>query len=333
MNIDIHAHGLPQETLEALRDAAPGFPGVNLTETDGKFQLSFAGNKPTRPIMPGLRLTFPRLDWMAERDIDLQLVGGWLDGFGYELDAEEGADWSRFQNEHLMRVCAASPKLEGLATVPLQSGEHAAKVLEEAVAAGMPGAMIGTQPLGGHGNLDAEHLDPFWAKAAELQVPIIVHPMFGSDDARLHDFQMMNAVGRVTDITIALARMLFSGHLLRFPDLVLVASTGGGALPFALGRLMRNRDAFPDLVADPHEGFAKLYFDSLVFEPDTLKFLVDKVGAERIMLGSDYPFPIGDPAPTKIIEQCDLTDAQKSAISSGVAMDLFRLRARFGATT
>lgn len=325
MNIDIHAHALPQDTLEALRDAAPQFPGVKLVEADGKFQLSFAGNTPTRPVMPGLRLTAPRLDWMGERDIDVQLVSGWLDGFGYELEAEEGADWSRFQNENLMRVCAGSPKLTALATVPLQSGKHAAAVLEEAVAAGMPGAMIGTQPEGAQGNLDAEHLDPFWAKASELKVPVIVHPMFGSGDARLHDFQMMNAVGRVTDLTIAIARMLFSGHLIRFPDLVMVASTGGGALPFALGRLMRNRDAFPDLVSDPREGFSKLYFDSLVFESETLKFLVDKVGAERIMLGSDYPFPIGDPAPTQVIENCHINDAQKVAIREGVAKRLFRL--------
>lgn len=325
MNIDIHAHALPQATLEALRDASPQFPGVKLLEADGKFQLSFAGKAPTRPVMPGLRLSAPRLDWMSERDIDLQMVSGWLDGFGYELDPEEGADWSRFQNEHLLRVCATSSKLKALATVPLQSGEHAATVLEEAVAAGMPGAMIGTQPEGGQGNLDAQHLDPFWAKAAELKVPVIVHPMFGSGDARLHDFQMMNAVGRVTDLTIAIARLLFSGHLLRFPELVLVASTGGGALPFALGRLMRNRDAFPELVADPYEGFSKLYFDSLVFEPETLKFLVEKVGAERIMLGSDYPFPIGDPEPTKVIESCELSDTQKTAMFEGVAKRLFNI--------
>ena len=196
-------------------------------------------------------MTPPRLEFLSSRDIQLQLVGGWLDGFGYELEAEEGADWSRFQNEHLQAVCKEEESLRALATVPLQSGKHAAQVLREAAAAGMPGAMIGTQPHGSHGNLDAEHLDEFWATAEELGTPIIVHPMFGSADARLGDFQMMNAVGRVTDITIAIARMLFTGHLTRFPKLKLVASTGGGALPYTLGRLMRNRDAFPDLVADP----------------------------------------------------------------------------------
>lgn len=325
MIIDIHAHALPQQTLEALRVASAQFPGVELRESDGKFQLSFAGNKATRPIMPGLRNTQPRLDWLSERNIDVQLVGGWLDGFGYELEAEEGADWSRFQNEHLMSVCAGSDALIPLATVPMQSGEHAAQVLQEAFDDGMPGAMIGTQPSGSDGNLDAPSLDPFWQKAAELRMPIIVHPMFGSSDTRLDDFQMMNAIGRVTDLTIALARMLFSGHLTRFGDLIVVASTGGGALPYALGRMMRNKDAFPDLVADPHEGFAKLYFDSIVFETDTLNYLVDKVGADKIMLGSDYPFPIGDPQPLGVIRESGLSQLQQDAITGEVARKLFRL--------
>jgi aminocarboxymuconate-semialdehyde decarboxylase len=325
LNIDIHAHALPQDTLLALRAASAQFPGVDLNEADDKFRLCFAGGKPTRPVMPGLRLIQPRLDFLSERNIQLQLVGGWLDGFGYELGAEEGADWSRFQNEHLQSVCAGNASLRALATVPLQSGLHAATVLREAAASGMPGAMIGTQPHGSHGNLDAEHLDDFWAAAEELGMPIIVHPMFGSADARLADFQMMNAVGRVTDITIAIARMLFSGHLLRFPKLKLIASTGGGALPYTLGRLMRNRDAFPNQVADPHEGFAKLYFDSIVFEVSTLEFLVEKVGAERIMLGSDYPFPIGDPRPLDVIKQGRFSDEQKTAMLGGVARQIFGL--------
>lgn len=325
MNIDIHAHALPHQTLEALSAAAPSFPGIQLTEADGKFQLQFADGKPTRPVMPGLRMTPPRLEFLSSRDIQLQLVGGWLDGFGYELEAEEGADWSRFQNEHLQAVCKGEESLRALATVPLQSGKHAAQVLREAAAAGMPGAMIGTQPHGSHGNLDAEHLDEFWATAEELGTPIIVHPMFGSADARLGDFQMMNAVGRVTDITIAIARMLFTGHLTQFPKLKLVASTGGGALPYTLGRLMRNCDAFPDLVADPQEGFYKLYFDTIVFETSTLEFLVSKVGADRIMLGSDYPFPIGDPNPLDVIRKGDFSEDQKAAMTGGVAHALFGL--------
>jgi aminocarboxymuconate-semialdehyde decarboxylase len=325
MIVDIHAHGLPNETLEALREGARRFKGVELADTEGGPRLSFAGGSPTRPIMSRLREAAPREEFLDAQSIDVQLVGGWLDSFGYELESEEGADWSRFQNESLASVCGASQKLVALATVPMQSGKLAAKVLREAVESGLPGAMIGTQPHGGHGNLDDPDLDEFWATAAELGAPIIVHPMFGSGDARLDDYQMMNAVGRITDLTIAVSRMLCSGHLTRFDGLALVASTGGGALPFSVGRLARNHAAFPKLVVDPMPEFERLYFDSIVFQSDALNYLVDKVGAEKVMLGSDYPFPIGDPTPRRVIEMGGFGAHETSLMLGGVAERLFNL--------
>ena len=323
MIIDTHAHLLPQSTLEALRNLAKDFPSVDLIEKDEKFQLAFAGGEPTRPIMPKLRLFDPRQQFMASTGIDLQLAGGWLDSFGYEIPAEEGADWSRFLNEGMLADCRDRDGVIPLATVPMQSGKLAAQVLREAIKAGMPGAMIGTQPKGGHGNLDDPDLDPFWEMAAKLRVPIIIHPMFGSGDARLDDMQMMNAVGRVTDVSIAISRMLFTGHLTRFDGLVVVASTGGGALPYMLGRLERNHKAFPDQVVDPVEQFHKLYFDSIVFQPDVLRFLTAKVGVERIMLGSDYPFPIGDQDPRKVIETAGYSQAEVEAMLTGNARRIF----------
>jgi aminocarboxymuconate-semialdehyde decarboxylase len=323
MIIDIHAHCLPQETLDALAVEAARFPSVDLQVDGDRHRLGFAGHGPTRAVAPKLRRLPPRQAFLAEQGIDLQLTGGWLDAFGYELPAEEGADWSRFQNEHMMTLYRDVPEVMPLATVPLQSGRHAAQVLEEAVAAGMPGAMIGTQPHGSHGNLDDPDLDALWDAAARLRVPIIVHPMFGSGDARLHDYQMMNAVGRISDVSIAISRMLFAGTLPRFPELRLVASTGGGALPYMLGRLERNYLAHPGDVSDPREGFAMLYFDSIVFQTDVLRFLADKVGVERIMLGSDYPFPIGDPQPRRVVETAGFDDAGVSAMLGGTAKALF----------
>ena len=325
MVIDIHAHCLPGELLAAARSEVTRFPNIEFLEHDGSVALAFAGHAPTRPVNPKLSNHPPRLDFMREQAIDLQLPGGWLDAFGYELSPEEGADWSRFTNERTLDACRSLPGVTPLATVPLQDGHLAAAVLREAIDAGMPGAMIGTQPYGNHGNLDDPTLDPFWEAAAELAVPIVVHPMFGSADARLSDYEMMNAVGRVSDISIALSRLLFSGHLLRYPDLVVVASTGGGALPYMLGRLARNHAAFPGKVADPEEGFARLYFDSIVFQPDVLRYLADKVGVERIMLGSDYPFPIGDPAPRAVIETAGFASEEVELMLSGVARKLFRL--------
>jgi len=325
MIIDMHAHILPQATLDELRGQRRRFPSVELIEADGALRLAFAGGAPTRPIMPGLREDCRRRAFMAAQGLGLQLPGGWLDAFGYELPAEEGADWSRFLNQGMIAAAAANPALRPLATVPMQDGRLSAAVLEEAAAAGMPGAMIGTQPKGGHGNLDDPALDPFWEAAAGLGVPIMVHPMFGSDDARLHDMGMMNAVGRVTDVTIAISRLLFSGHLLRFEGLKLIASTGGGALPYMLGRLARNHAVENGKVADPVEGLRRLWFDSIVFRPEALRFLIDLVGVERVMLGSDFPFPIGDPAPRAVIESAGYEEAAVERMLGGNAKALFRL--------
>jgi len=325
MIIDTHAHMLPQSTLEALRSESNNFPSINLIESEEKYQLSFNGEKPTRPIMPKLRMFLEREQFLLSNGIDLQISGGWLDSFGYEIEPEEGADWSRFLNEGMLTDCKGRDELVPLATVPMQSGKLAAKVLQEAVKAGMPGAMIGTQPHGGYGNLDDPDLDEFWEIAAELHVPIVIHPMFGSDDARLHDMQMMNAVGRVCDVSVAISRMLFKGHLTRYDGLTIIASTGGGALPYMLGRLERNFKAFPDLVGDPVQEFHKLYFDSIVFQPDILQFLSKKVGVEKIMLGSDYPFPIGDQEPRSVIDKAGFSESDQELMLTGNARKLFRL--------
>jgi len=323
--IDIHAHCLPGALLDAARTESTHFPNIEFIEKDGATSLAFAGRPPTRPISSKLQNQQARIEWMEKQGVHHQTPGGWLDAFGYELPPEEGADWSRFTNEQTLSACKQLTGVTPLATVPLQDGTLAGAVLREAVSAGMPGAMIGTQPFGDHGNLDDPNLDPFWETAAELGIPIIVHPMFGSADARLKDYEMMNAVGRVCDVSIGLARMLFSGHLLRFDGLVLIASTGGGALPYMLGRLARNHLAFPGRFADPEEGFSRLYFDSIVFQTDTLRFLAKKVGVERIMLGSDYPFPIGDPSPRTVIETAGFSPQEVNLMLNGVAKELFRL--------
>jgi aminocarboxymuconate-semialdehyde decarboxylase len=323
--IDTHAHFTPQAMLTALQGAAGKFPNVELLAKDNAFRLAFAGNAPTRPVAPKLRETTERLAWMDKGGIDAQVCGGWLDSFGYELPAEEGASWSRFVNEHLMAGTDGTKRLAPLATVPLQNGKLAAKVLEEAMQAGFAGAMIGTQPKGASGTLDDADLDPFWEAASALKAVIYLHPMFGCGDTRLDDYDMVNAVGRGVDTTTAIARMLFSGHFLKYPDMKFVLSHGGGALPYLIGRLARNRDIHPGEYADPVAGFGKLYFDSVLFDPRALRFLAEIAGAEKIMLGSDYPFPIGDPDPCKVVHDAKLGDAPTKLILGDTAKAVFKL--------
>ena len=273
--------------------------------------------------MQGLRRVEPRLAWMEEQSVDHQVCAGWLDSFGYSIPAEEGLAWSRFVNAHLKRAADDNDGLLPLATVPLQDGETAARALEEAMGQGFSGAMIGTQPKGGSGKLDDPGLDAFWQAASDLGATLYLHPMFGSDDDRLHDFGMMNAVGRVTDETIAVARLLYVGHMFRFPGMNLILSLGGAALPYMLGRICKNYEEDGSLRYDPREGLGRMYFDSIVYDPPALRYLIDLVGADRVVLGSDYPFSIGDLTPSRVVRESNLDEAATEAILGKTAARLF----------
>jgi aminocarboxymuconate-semialdehyde decarboxylase len=122
------------------------------------------------------------------------------------------------------------------------------------------------------------------------------------------------------------ARLLYSGHLLKFPGLKLVLSHGGGTLPYALGRLVRGYENLKGKAADPAAGFATLYFDSCVFDREALEFLARKAGSGRVMLGSDAPFPMGDQAPRRVVEDASFDAEEEQDILGRTAQGVFRVR-------
>ena len=322
MIIDCHAHFVPPGLIAAIREKASSFPSLTLVPHGDAFGMSFAGGKATRPVAKPLTDLASRIRWLDEQKIDRQVVGGWLDMDGYELPVEEGVRWARLANEQLLAAAKEQPRLIPLATVPLQDGGQAAAVLREAHAQGFRGAMIGTQPKGAGGVLDDPSLDPFWRAADELGSVLFIHPVFESGDNRVHDYGMANAVGRITDTLIAVSRIIYSGHVLRYRQARIVTGIGGAALPYVVGRLRRNYSLNKSL-GNPDESLASLYYDTIVQDPRILRFLADSVGAERIMLGSDMPFPIGDPEPVKIVEAAGFSAAEVASITGGLAKRLF----------
>lgn len=324
MKIDCHAHLVPSALLDAIRARASEFPSVELIEGEGgSLAFAFAGHKPTRPVSKPLRDIAGRIAWMDEQGIDRQVVGGWLDMFGNELPTDEGRAWSQLINEHQAELLSSQPRFLPLATVPLQDGNAAAGVLREAHSAGLKGAMIGTQPKGRGGVLDDPSLDPFWQAANELGTVLFIHPVFESGDNRVHDYGMANAVGRITDTLIAVSRIIFSGHVARYPNVKIVAGIGGAALPYVIGRLRRNYSIDKENLSDPDVALSMLYYDTIVQDPRALRYLASIVGADRIMMGSDMPFPIGDLTPMKIIDDTGFSKAEADAINGGLAASLF----------
>ena len=149
--------------------------------------------------------------------------------------------------------------------------------------------------------------------------------MYGVDDDRLRAYGLVNALGRITDTSIAVARLMHSGHLLKYAGARLVLSHGGAALPMVLGRLSKAYTAHPACPCDPVESFKQLYFDTVVFDVNALRLVIAMAGVDKVMLGTDYPFPIGDWEPIGILDGLYLTDPEREGIAGTTAAELFKI--------
>lgn len=301
--IDAHAHYLPEAIGAAAAEGR--LTGILEAEREsGGYRFRFVGERPLRgmPTVALLDLD-ERIQWMDARSIDRQVVGPWPDLFGYELDADKAETWCRFANEAMLESLDDQRRLIPLATLPMQAPHAAAEMLVEARKEGFAGAMIQTRI--GEVDLDDASFEPVWSAAAESSMPIFIHPEFLADEPRVADMGLTNAVGRGIDTTISGARLLYSGVPQRHPGLKLVLSHGGGALPYIAGRLRRNHELRDDTF-DPKEGFELLYFDSVVFDTHAFRLLCAMAGPGHLLCGSDYPFPMGDLDPAKVIRESDL---------------------------
>ena len=319
--VDTHAHIAPRDLLSQLHNGDIRFPHIDVVAHESTYRVAFNGGEPTRPIAAGLTDGAKRTAWLDENRIDLQVVSVWLDLMGYELAAEEGADWAALLTDTIRAGALADPRQVALGTVPLQDPLRAADGLRKMRADGLPGAMIATRA--GQLELSDEEFSPFWEAADETGAVIFLHPGFGGASDRYRDFGLVNGLARLEDTTVSLARLLYAGVPARYSGAKIIVAHAGAALPYVLGRLVQNHLVNPKTTSDPWESFSKLYFDSVVFDSDALGFLINKVGADRVLLGSDYPFPIGDLAPRDVIVKTNLTDAQRALVDGDNARRLF----------
>jgi aminocarboxymuconate-semialdehyde decarboxylase len=324
MIIDTHGHLVPPDLLAAIRQDGPKLPSLRIIDNDAGLALAFGNAKPTRPAMKGLSDIAGRLAWMQKQGIDRQVVGGWPDWFGSDLPAAEGETWCRIVNDALLSAAKAEPKFVPLAALPLQDGARAASVLKAAMAAGFRGAMISTLPRGIGSVLDAADLDPFWKAADDTGAVIHIHPAFEAGESRVHDYGLANGVGRVSDALVAVSRLAMSGHVTRYRNAKFFVPIAAGGLPIVVGRLKRTHDITPG-TSNPLEALSLIYTDTIEHDPRVLRFVIEMMGADRVMLGSDMPFPIGDHEPMTIVTNAGLKPDQVAAISGGTAQKLFRI--------
>ena len=171
--------------------------------------------------------------------------------------------------------------------------------------------------------------DPLYARLAELKVPLFIHPLGFSQGQRLGDFFMVNSLGQPVEEGIAISHFIMGGVLDRHPELKVVVAHGGGFLPFYTGRMDHAWKVRPEvrkLIAEPPSTYLKrLWFDTCVFSADLIEVLVDVAGADRVMMGSDYPFDMGDQDPVGLVKQAKLSDIDREKILSGNASRLFKI--------
>jgi aminocarboxymuconate-semialdehyde decarboxylase len=326
--IDIHHHYVPRQLLEETRRHGAAL-GVEISENQRSYALSFAGSKPHR-LQPALMDVHNRLEIMDQCQVAMAALEANTNSLGYRLSGERGEVWAKLYNDCVNQLANEHPeRFVGMATVPLQEPKRAAKVLEHAIVnLKFRGAFIGTNVNGQYYNI--KDFDPFWAKAQELDVLVVMHPEHIAGAERMGDYGLNAVCGNPADSTLSLGYMLYSGLFDRFPKLKICALHGGGFLPYHLGRFDKEfstgRGVRPAHAEQAPSAYLKnLYFDTLVYDIDTLDYLRRKVGNDRLMLGTDYPYTLGDWRGVERILGLAASEAEKNAILSGTAKRLLRL--------
>ena len=328
LTVDIHCHVLTPEADALTRDAfkpeyEPTFRFSN--------ELSRAVNRAqAETVRPMLTSVERRLADMDRTGIDVQAISPSPTQYYYWADADLGREVARTINDRLAEIVAGTPeRFVALGTVPLQHPELAVAELNRTVKElGFRGVEISSNVAGRE--LCEPAFAPFFAKAEELGCLIFLHPLGFTEGRRLSEHYFNNVIGNPLESTIAVSHLIFGGVLDRHPGLKLCIAHGGGYLPMYAGRMDHAHRARSDcrqhIEAPPSSYLKRLYFDSVVFDPGQLAYLIETYGADHILLGTDYPFDMGEDDPHGLLARVSkLKQTDREAICGGNATRLLKI--------
>lgn len=328
--IDLHTHILP-ETWPDLRERY-GYGGwVRLEHYKPCCARMMIDDTSFREIGHNTWDPKPRIEECERTGVRMQVLSTVPVMFSYWARPGDALDLAMLLNDHIAGVVARHPdRFLGLGSVPMQLPRLAIQELERCVNdLGFRGVQIGTHV--NEWNLDEPQVFEVLQAAAQLGAAVFVHPwdMLGQD--RMRKYWMPWLVGMPAETALAICSVIFGGVLERLPNLRICFAHGGGAFPYTIGRIEHGFLARPDLCAldndvNPREYLGKFFVDSLVHDADALRLLIKLMGHNRVALGSDYPFPLGEAHPGELVESMtDLTQAMKQRILAGTALEFLGL--------
>lgn len=327
--VDVHAHYFPERFIKAIAEEG-GPPGVqfDLSTPDAPMFVIGAGRIPLDASYWDLEKRIQRMNAQGVRTHALSLTTP----FVYWAPPERGARLARIVNDAMLEAHTAFPeRFVGCATLPIQAPELAVKELERVAASrGIRGAYLPTSFAGRE--LSDPSLFPVYERCEALGLPVLLHPdqaQAAVGVGRLKPYYLANLLGNPFDTAIAASHLVFGGVLDRYPRLNVVLPHAGGAVPYLAGRLQHGQAVRPEtkgLAQRPFmEYLRRFHYDTITHSPELLRFLVDLVGVDRVMLGSDYCFDMGYERPREIIARIGLPAADREKILSGNAARLLRL--------
>ena len=301
MIVDTHAHIIVPEILREANPAEEWRPRV--VWESGKQFIEYGPKRigsATREFVSPEKI----LTEMTKSGVDFVLLCPWVSLVRYGAKPKESLSGCQVQNDALVVLTEKYPKqVAALGMVPLQDVDLAVKELERIIQAGLKGVEIGTHVNGVYPG--DEQFRPFWEACESLGAFVFIHPVEGGGRAELRNYYMWNVIGNPQETTLAAGHLILSGVMETYPGLKILLAHGGGTLPYIHGRLDRGFEQRPEInkviSKPPTEYLKQFYFDTITHDTTVLRNLVDLVGADHVMLGSDYPFDMGNENPADLV--------------------------------
>ena len=320
--IDTHTHIIPKHLPDFARKFGRG-EFITLHHHEAGKAWMMQGEKRFREILENCWDATTRIEEMQQHKADMQVICTIPVMFNYNAETKDCLEISRFLNDDIAAtVNNHKDKFIGLATVPMQDTAVAVKELERSMANGFRGVQIGSNI--NNLNLNEPQFDEFFAACESLNAAVLVHPWQMMGQEHMSKYWLPWLVGMPAEISRAICSMIFGGVFEKYKNLKVCFAHGGGSFLPTISRIEHGWDCRPDLVAidnavNPKDYLGKFWVDSHVCDHKMLQYIIDLVGADKVMQGSDYPFPLGEAVPGELVRTAPISDSEKEKIMGSSA--------------